>query len=149
MPAKKKATAAQGEEREPEAATPEAPAASPEPKPKKVAKPKPAPKPAPKPTPEPEAAPERRGPWATLYHGVSAIATPVEVTVIREEDVHPQKWFVSAGLCGKKVEALRLEWRHPSTLEIMETYVYDGDGSGTAKFVENGGERGDHLEILA
>lgn len=75
------------------------------------------------------------GPVQTAYDGVPAVAVQETATV---GEGHHSKWWVEEGLVGLKVPVVRVTVM-PEYGSPHDVYIYDGDGEGTAKFIDGGG----------
>lgn len=83
---------------------------------------------------------------ATMYGAFPALASRVRVTL--KADAHPSKWWMVDGRGGEQVDALLLVYTPVEGKGAKRVYVYDGDHSGTLKFIREGGSGAyGHMEI--
>lgn len=77
---------------------------------------------------------------ATTYQGRPATVKRVTLRLPDEDSKRASQWWQVEGLCGQVVEALELIWTPPGAAHPEKRYIYDGDGTGTLKFLDRGGE---------
>lgn len=102
---------------------------------------------------EPEVAPKAtkgksapQGPVQTSYDGSPAVATRTTLTM---PEAHASKWWVEEGLVGETADVILLTVSPGAGFADFRVYVWDGDGSGAAKFIENGGAPAmEHKEVI-
>lgn len=81
-----------------------------------------------------------------MYGPFHAMAEPA--TVVLAADAHPSRWWVAAGLGGTAAAVLRITYTPVPGGRPRLVYVFDGDGSGTAKFLRAGGSAAyGHMEV--
>lgn len=101
----------------------------------------------PEPDPEPEAAPLPPAPTgpavSTSYQGMAAVARPARVRCRAEAS--GELWWVREGLAGEVVQAVAITFADGRNQRTA--LIYDGDGEGTATFIERGGD-GPYRTIL-
>jgi len=84
----------------------------------------------------------------TVYAKEPATARSVRVRCEEETPENASHWWIAAGLGGQVVPALAITFRPPTEEKSRTVYVYDGDGTGTFKFIKNGGDTSfKHFEV--